>query len=212
MQDIQQFSSYLVRQDAITFVGETGSIEKYVDSYYTSLEMLMKIALPFSREGFIHYVNSLFYYRVSQVNGVSLPYYQLKEVYMPSFVESCLVYIHAGYDKHSGFSYTWENFKVEPMSIQELVQFSLNLSMLSKSINDLVKGYPTSKAPNSDCLYINVNDEVCAFSSTSPQEVGISAMLHQHLSSDTAHYNLCFRKKLASTEYAISEVMNGTAL
>lgn len=202
-------NGFMLKNDKIVFEGDLVGLEQPVSNWYAQLEIRVRNAAPFTRDGFIKYVKSLVYYRVEQINDEDVKLFILKEVFVPAFCEHILKYICKGYDVNSGFHFTWRKFDFEPFSIEEMVNFSMKLATVASASNDLVKGFPRVSDTGSDCLYEVYENSVIALSSVNLQSVGLSAILNQQLSSESQQFRPCFRKIITNANYARMEVQNG---
>lgn len=204
-------SPFLLRQDELSFTLDYDGIEKYSREYYSTLEFTLRVDMPFDQASFTAYLCELIHTRIKQISGERVNTLDLRDFFMPSFLESVLSYINSNLDVDSGFNYTWIDDHEEFMTLDTMKVISRKMAMLSKSFNDIVKGYPKAQTPSTDCLYIRDNsDFICAYSSVSPREVGIAAMLGQRLHQSSVQFDVCFRKQLTRRVNAIDEVLNGT--
>lgn len=204
-------SPFLLRQDELSFTLSYDGIEKFSHEYYSVLEFMLRVNMPFSEQSFTAYLCELVRTRIKQVSGGRVNTLEIRDFFMPSFLENVLSYINSNLDMDSGFNYTWVDDHEEFMNLDTMKQISRKMAMLSKSHNDIVKGYPKVQTPSTDCLYImDKSDFVCAFSSVSPREVGIAAVLGQQLHQTSSQFDVCFRKQLTRRISAIDEVLNGT--
>ena len=199
---------YFVKSTTLTFTLDSVNIQTYNSAWYDSHQFSAKVSLPLSYDEFNTYVLSLFYYRVFQLNGGKIPYYNLSEMYMPSFIEACLSYVNNNFNSDTGIQVAWQGLDVEPLSIPEMLNISHKLAIISKHDNDLVKGFPKALDTGTNNLYVVENSQVVAVSEIDPRSIGIAAMLDQKLSHDDLGYNILFRKIVVDQQYAVSEVLN----
>ena len=199
---------YFVKSTTLTFTLDSVNIQTYNSAWYDSHQFSAKVSLPLSYDEFNTYVLSLFYYRVFQLNGGKIPYYNLSEMYMPSFIEACLSYVNNNFNSDSGIQVAWQGLDIEPLSIPEMLNISHKLAIISKHDNDLVKGFPKALDTGTNNLYVVENSQVVAVSEIDPRSIGIAAMLDQKLSHDDLVYNILFRKIVVDQQYAVSEVLN----
>lgn len=199
---------YFVKSTTLTFTLDSVNIQTYNSAWYDSHQFSAKVSLPLSYDEFNTYVLSLFYYRVFQLNGGKIPYYNLSEMYMPSFIEACLSYVNNNFNSDSGIQVAWQGLDIEPLSIPEMLNISHKLAIISKHDNDLVKGFPKALDTGTNNLYVVENSQVVAVSEIDPRSIGIAAVLDQKLSYDDLGYNILFRKIVVDQQYAVSEVLN----
>lgn len=199
---------YFVKSATLTFTLDSVNIQTYNSAWYDSHQFSAKVSLPLSYDEFNTYVLSLFHYRVFQLNGGKIPYYNLSEMYMPSFIEACLSYVNNNFNSDSGIQVAWQGLDIEPLSIPEMLNVSHKLAIISKHDNDLVKGFPKVLDTGTNNLYVVENSQVVAVSEIDPRNIGIAAMLNQQLSHDDLGYNILFRKIVVDQQYAVSEVLN----
>lgn len=199
---------YFVKSTTLTFTLDSVNIQTYNSAWYDSHQFSAKVSLPLSYDEFNTYVLSLFYYRVFQLNSGKIPYYNLSEMYMPSFIEACLSYVNNNFNSDSGIQVAWQGLDIEPLPIPEMLNISHKLAIISKHDNDLVKGFPKALDTGTNNLYVVENSQVVAVSEIDPRSIGIAAMLDQKLSYDDLGYNILFRKIVVDQQYAVSEVLN----
>ena len=199
---------YFVKSTTLTFTLDSVNIQTYNSAWYDSHQFSAKVSLPLSYDEFNTYVLNLFYYRVFQLNGGKIPYYNLSEMYMPSFIEACLSYVNNNFNSDSGIQVTWQGLDIEPLSIPEMLNISHKLAIISKHDNDLVKGFPKALDTGTNNLYVVENSQVVAVSEIDPRSIGIAAMLDQKLFHDDLGYSILFRKIVVDQQYAVSEVLN----
>lgn len=199
---------YFVKSTTLTFTLDSVNIQAYNSAWYDSHQFSAKVSLPLTYDEFNAYVLSLFHYRVFQLSGGKIQYYNFSEMYMPSFIEACLSYVNNNFDSNSGIQVAWQGLDVEPLPIPEMLNISHKLAIISKHDNDLVKGFPKALDTGTNNLYVVENSQVVAVSEIDPRSIGIAAMLNQQLSHDDSVYNILFRKIVVDQQYAVSEVLN----
>lgn len=199
---------YFVKSTTLTFTLDSVNIQAYNSAWYDSHQFSAKVSLPLTYDEFNTYVLSLFHYRVFQLSGGKIQYYNFSEMYMPSFIEACLSYVNNNYNSDSGIQSAWQGLDIEPLSIPEMLNVSHKLAIISKHDNDLVKGFPKALDTGTNNLYIVENSQVVTVSEIDPRNIGIAAVLNQQLSHDDLGYNILFRKIVVDQQYAVSEVLN----
>lgn len=208
MENPKTSAPYFTKTASLTFTLDSVNLHSFNSAWYDSHQFSAKVQLPLTYDEFDSYIISLVYYRLQQLSGAKIKYYNFAEMYMPSFIEATLSYVNNNFDPSTGLKTQWQVIDYEPLSLPEMLQVSNKLAIISRYDNDLVKGFPRQIDTGMNTLYIVEQGVVCSVSEIDPRSIGISAMICQRLSTDDANFSLLFRKMIVDQQYAVSEVLS----